>query len=65
MAKCLFKWIMRTLWNIQCGNVSYFHWPSCEHPTGVISLAEASISDVTTALTKKYQKKTFESHEVD
>ena len=50
MAKCLLKRSKRGHWNIECGDSEYFS-------LGVISRAGASVSEVTSALTSKYQKK--------
>ena len=48
-----------SLWNIECGNIEYVHWSSCEHlpvsiSLGAVSLAGTSVSGMTMALTKKY-----------
>ena len=57
MAKRLFKWIKRSHRNIECGYNEYIHRSSSELPLGAISLAGASLSGVTMALTKKYKEK--------
>ena len=57
MAKHLFEWPKRSLWNIECSNTEYIHWSSVSIPLGAVSLAGVSISGVATVLTKKYQKR--------
>ena len=58
MAKHLFKQPKRSHWDIECGNVDYFHQSSYESISlGAISLTGARDIGVATALTKKYQKK--------
>ena len=56
VAKCLFQRIKCSHWNILSGYIEYIGLP-VSIPLGAISLAGVSVSGVTTALTKKYQKK--------
>ena len=35
VAKCLFEHPKHSLWNIECGNTEYIHWPFCEYPLAV------------------------------
>ena len=53
----IFEWSKHCLWNIECENIDYFHLFASKYPIGAVSLAGASVSRVTAALTSKYQKK--------